>query len=114
MKKRIKVEYECPKIIMQNRLITIYRSTRVNQWGNSWCIIPYWCVLTYKERSMFNGLGIDKPLKEYEYACRKIKGSGLRPYKGKDFGGGLAMIGSPIVVMKIAMSIRYKRLKQGT
>lgn len=112
MKKRTKIE-DHPQIILQNRFITVYRSTRLNAYGNPWYIVSFWDVLTHKERKMFPA-GADGTLKKYEYACKKIKGSGLKPYKGKDFGGGFAICGLPNVALNIAMKVRFKRLKKGT
>ena len=112
MKKRIKVE-DLPQIVLQNRFITVYRSTRLNVYGNPWYIVSFWDVLTYKERKMFPA-GVNGTLRKYEYACKKIRGSGLKPYKGKDFGGGFAICGLPNVALNIAMKVRFKRLKKGT
>ena len=112
MKKRTKVE-DHPQIVLQNRFITVYRSTRLNAYGNPWYIVSFWDVLTYKERKMFPA-GANGTLREYEYACKKIRGSGLKPYNGKDFGGGFAICGLPNVALNIAMKVRFKRLKKGT
>lgn len=112
MKKRTKVE-DHPQIVLQNRFITVYRSTRLNAYGNPWYIVSFWDVLTYKERKMFPA-GANGTLRKYEYACKKIRGSGLKPYNGKDFGGGFAICGLPNVALNIAMKVRFKRLKKGT
>ena len=112
MKKRIKVE-DHPQSVLQNRFITVYRSTRLNVYGNPWYIVSFWDVLTYKERKMFPA-GVNGTLRKYEYACKKIRGSGLKPYNGKDFGGGFAICGLPNVALNIAMKVRFKRLKKGT
>ena len=112
MKKRTKVEGH-PQIVLQNRFITVYRSTRLNVYGNPWYIVSFWDVLTYKERKMFP-VGANGTLRKYEYACKKIRGSGLKPYKGKDFGGGFAICGLPNIALNIAMKVRFKRLKKGT
>ena len=112
MKKRTKVE-DHPQIVLQNRFITVYRSTRLNAYGNPWYIVSFWDVLTYKERKMFPA-GVNGTLRKYEYACKKIRGSGLKPYNGKDFGGGFAICGLPKVALNIAMKVRFKRLKKCT
>ena len=112
MKKRKEVE-DHPQIVLQNRFMAVYRSTRLNVWGNPWYIVSFWDVLTHKERKMFP-TGVDGTLRKYQYACKKIRGSGLKPYKGKDFGGGFAMCGLPNVVLHAAMKVRFKRLKKGT
>ena len=112
MKTRTKVE-DHPQIVLQNRFITVYRSTRLNAYGNPWYIVSFWDVLTYKERKMFPA-GANGTLRKYEYACKKIRGSGLKPYNGKDFGGGFAICGLPNVALNIAMKVRFKRLKKGT